>query len=80
MHICHGQHLFSDTALFPGLCRSTYTPTPWVIAGSAITAQDDSLWSGFNTTPNKPLLRSVFDVGRSALFSSPSFRSGICGR
>ena len=51
MHICHGQHLFSDTALFPGLCRSTYAPTPWVIAGSAITAQDDSLWSGFNTTP-----------------------------
>jgi hypothetical protein len=29
-----------------------YAPAPWVIAGSAITAQDDNLWSGFNTTPN----------------------------
>lgn len=27
-------------------------PSPWVIAGSAITAQDDSLWSAVSTTPN----------------------------
>ena len=27
-------------------------PSPWVIAGSAITAQDDNLWSAVSTTPN----------------------------
>jgi hypothetical protein len=29
-------------------------PKPWVIAGSAITAQDDNLWSAVSTTPNRP--------------------------
>ena len=29
-------------------------PAPWVIAGSAITAQDDNLWGGFSTAPNSP--------------------------